>query len=348
MIPEERLRIAVPSKGRLRDASLAMLERAGLHFRVSGRRLFSVCSDTGTRIIFTNTADIPVLVAEGVVDLGITGSDQVLEKGVTVQEHRRLGFGKCRLSVAVHKDAPFESAADLAGRVVGAKFVRLARDYFAQQGVGDVHVIEIQGAVEVMVLLGLVDGIVEIVETGNSLVENDLIELDKVLEAEAVLIGAPEPRDPTLCEQLLRRVDGVMAASRYSLLEYNCPASRIDEAVAITPGFSSPTVAHLQDNEWLAVKVLVEEDDDPARDRRSRSHRLRGDSGDRAAARPTLRSAGPATPNLPRGHSLSAPGNAQAIACSRSGCDLGRTVSSRLVELPSRLPRNQGAALGAH
>lgn len=258
MIPEERLRIAVPSKGRLREAALTTLERAGLRFRVSGRRLFAVCTDTGTRIIFTNTADIPVLVAEGVVDLGITGSDQVLEKGVDVLEHRRLGFGRCRLSVAVHKDAEFRGARDLAGRVVGAKFVNLARAYFAEQGVADVHVIEIQGAVEVMVLLGLVDAIVEIVETGNSLVENDLVELEKVLDAEAVLIGAAAPRDSERRDQLLRRIDGVLAAARYTLLEYNCPSARIDEAVRITPGFSSPTIAHLQDEAWLSVKVLVE------------------------------------------------------------------------------------------
>ena len=256
MISDERLRIAIPSKGRLRDAALLTLERAGLRFKVSGRRLFSVCSDTGTRIIFTNTADIPVLVAEGVVDLGITGSDQVLEKGVDVVEHRRLGFGRCRLSIAVHKDAAYRTGADLAGKIVGAKFVNLARDYFERHKI--VHIIEIQGAVEVMVLLGLVDAIVEIVETGNSLLENDLVELERVLEAEAVLIGAAEPRDPELAEQLLRRIDGVLAAARYSLLEYNCPANRIDEATRITPGFSSPTVAHLQDKAWLAVKVLVE------------------------------------------------------------------------------------------
>lgn len=258
MLPNERLRIAIPSKGRLRDAAISMLERAGLHFRVSGRRLFSVCSDTGIRIIFTNAADIPVLVSEGVVDLGITGSDQVLEKGVKVVEHRKLGFGRCRLSVAVHKDAPFRSAADLAGRVVGAKFVRLAREYFDREGVADVHVLELQGAVEVMVLLGLVDGIVEIVETGNSLVENDLIELERVLEAEAVLIGSAVSRDTELRDALLRRIDGVLAAARYSLLEYNCPAERIDDATRITPGFSSPTVVPLQDPRWLAVKVLVD------------------------------------------------------------------------------------------
>lgn len=258
MIGDQSLRIAVPSKGRLRDPALSLLERAGMRFRVAGRRLFSVCSESGSRIIFTNAADIPVLVAEGVVDLGITGSDQVLEKEARVVEHRRLGFGRCRLSVAVHKDAPYRSTADLAGRVVGAKFVRLARGHFERQGVADVHVIEIQGAVEVMVLLGMVDAIVEIVETGNSLLENDLVELDRVLEAEAVLIGRPAPRHPQSCDQLLRRIDGVLMAARYSLIEYNCPAARIDEASRITPGFSSPTIAHLQDPAWLAVKVLVE------------------------------------------------------------------------------------------
>lgn len=258
MLSEEALRIAVPSKGRLRESALSLLERAGLRFRVSGRRLFAVCSDTGTRIIFSNAGDIPVLVAEGVVDLGITGSDQVLEKQAEVVEHRRLGFGRCRLSVAVHKDAPYRQPRDLDGRVIGAKFVKLARDYFAAEGVQGVHVLELQGAVEVMVLLGLVDGIVEIVETGNSLVENDLVEMAVVLQAEAVLIGNARPRDPVGRDRLLRRVDGVLAASRYTLLEYNCPAERIEEASRITPGYSSPTVQPLQDPRWLAVKVLVE------------------------------------------------------------------------------------------
>ena len=260
MAADSGLLIAAPSKGRLRERSLSLLERAGLRFRVAGRRLFSDCSATGARILFCNVADIPVLVAQGAVDLGITGSDQVAEKGLPVEVHRPLGFGRCRLSVAVHKDAPYRAAADLSGRVVGAKFVGLARAYFEREGVADVEVLEIQGAVEGMVLLGLVDAIVEIVETGSSLVENDLVEIDSVLSAEAVLIGHPSPRDPAACAGLVRRIDGVLAADRYSLLEYNCPASRIDEARAITPGFSSPTVQPLHDPEWLAVKVMVEKE----------------------------------------------------------------------------------------
>lgn len=258
MLGRERLRIAVPSKGRLRDASIELLQRSGLRFRASGRRLFAICNDTETRIIFSNTGDIPTLVEQGLVDLGITGSDQVLEKGVDVVEHQRLGFGRCRLSVAAHKDTDLRSPADLSGKVVGSSFANLAREYFARHGVDDVKVIAIGGAVEVMVLLELVDAIVEIVETGNSLVENDLVELWEVVSAEAVLIGNVEPRDAEARDRLLRRTEGVLAAQRYSLLEYNCPADKREEAARITPGFSSPTVQQLVDPEWLAIRALVE------------------------------------------------------------------------------------------
>ncbi len=258
MLGTDQLRIAVPSKGRLRDRSVEILRGAGLRFRLSGRRLFSICRDTDTRIIFSNVQDIPVLVAEGVVDLGITGSDQVLEKRVDVIEHQKLGFGKCRVSVAAHKDSPIRKPEDLSGKVVGSSFANLAADYFRDKGIEDVHIISIEGAVEVMVLLGLVDAIVEIVETGNSLLENDLVELWPVQTAEAVLIGNTTPRDTGGRDRFLRRVEGVLAARRYSLLEYNCPADKLEEATQITPGFSSPTVQPLVDTNWLAVRVLVE------------------------------------------------------------------------------------------
>lgn len=258
MLGTEKLRIAVPSKGRLRDDAIDILRGAGLRFRLSGRRLFSVCSETETRIIFSNTRDIPVLVAEGVVDLGITGSDQVLEKRVSVVEHQKLGFGRCRVSIAAHKDSSIRSPADLGGKVVGSSFPNLALDYFRDQGVDDVHVISIEGAVEVMVLLGLVDAIVEIVETGNSLLENDLVELWQVISAEAVLIGNDSPRDGVERDRFLRRVEGVLAARRYSLLEYNCPRERLEEATVVTPGYSSPTVQQQVDEKWFAVRVLVE------------------------------------------------------------------------------------------
>ncbi len=261
MLSDDGLRIAVPSKGRLHDPAVALLQRAGLRFRMSGRRLFSVCSDTDTRIIFSNAQDIPVLVHEGVVDLGVTGSDQVAEKGVDVTVHHKLGFGQCRLSVAVHAEATVQRPSDLSGKVVGTKFVNLARDWFAAQGARDVHLLEIQGAVEVMVLLGLVDAIVEIVETGNSLLENDLVELARIREDQAVLIGNAHPRDAEARDRLLRRIEGVLVAGRYSLVEYNCPAARIQQASRITPGFSSPTVQAPYPMLYQAVSHVISSDD---------------------------------------------------------------------------------------
>ena len=256
--PRPPLRIAIPSKGRLRDRAVELPVHAGLRVRPEGRRLHSVCSETGIAVIFAHTQDIPALVAEGAVELGITGSDVVLEKGVAVEEWRRLGFGRCRLSVAVHVDAPYQRAADLGGKRVGTKFTRLAAEFFAREGAHGVHMIEIQGAVEAMVPLGLVDAIVEIVETGTSLVENDLRELAKIVDAETVLIGTRAPHDAGARDRLLRRIDGVLVAARYSLVEYNCPAKVIDLARQITPGFSAPTIQQTGDPAWLAVKVLVE------------------------------------------------------------------------------------------
>ena len=252
------LRIAIPSKGRLRDRSVELLTRAGVQMRPEGRRLHSVCNETGIAVIFAHTQDIPALVAEGVVELGITGSDLVLEKNVAVEQHRKLGFGHCRLSVAVHVDAAYRRPADLGGKRVGTKFPRLAREFFADQGAHDVHMIEIQGAVEGMVPLGLVDAIVEIVETGTSLAENDLRELAEILRAETVLIGTRERRDVSARDRLLRRIDGVLVAARYSLLEYNCPTEAVARASAITPGFSAPTLQQTSNPAWMAVKVLVE------------------------------------------------------------------------------------------
>ena len=142
--------------------------------------------------------------------------------------------------------------------MVGTKFMHLARQYFEEHKVENVQLIEIQGATEVMVLLDLVDGIVEIVETGSSLREHDLIEIDQVLTAQAVLIGNDKPRDVALRDRLLRRIEGVLTADRHAMLEYNCPTEKLDEARRITPGYSAPTLQNTGDPNWLAVKVMIE------------------------------------------------------------------------------------------
>lgn len=255
--------IAVPSKGRLKDPAIDLLRRSGLRFRVSGRRLFSECAGSDHRLIFANTADIPLLVAEGMVDLGITGQDNVLEAGVEVTEHHTLGFGRCRMALAVHRDAEFALPAGLAGCRIGSSFRRITERFLAEQGVDNATVIPIKGAVEVTVLLGMVDAIVDIVETGNSLLENDLVEAATILHSEAVVVGSPSPSDPGQVAQMVRRIEGVLHADRYSLLEYNIRRSSIAAATEITPGFSSPTIQDMADPDWVAVKVLVPKDSVP-------------------------------------------------------------------------------------
>lgn len=255
---KDELRIAVPSKGRLKDQSIEILRKAGLQFRASGRQLFARCRDTGVMVIFSHAQDIPSLVQEGIVDLGITGSDLVIEKEAGVEVHIQLGFGKCRLSFASHVDSDCTEPADFSGRILGTKFVHLAERYFSENAIKNVKIVEINGAVEVMVLLGLVDGILDVVETGSSLREHDLLERASILEAQAVLIGNSKPRDAALRDTLLRRIEGVLLADRYSMLEYNCPVDKVAAAKAITPGYSSPTIQHTDSPDWVAVKGMVE------------------------------------------------------------------------------------------
>jgi ATP phosphoribosyltransferase len=254
------LMIAIPSKGRLMEQSVDLLRKSGLKFSIIGRKLFSLCKETGAMVIFVNAQDIPALVSEGVVDLGITGSDIVYEKGVSVIEHRRLGFGRCRLSFASHKDSAVRSAADFSGRTLGTKFITSAKNYFEEHSISDVRILEINGAVEVMVLLGLVDGILDVVESGSSLREHELAEREIILEAEAVLIGNSTPRNVHLCETLLRRVEGVVLAAHWSMLEYNCPSTLVDKAKEITTGYSAPTIQKTDSEAWVAIKVMVEKD----------------------------------------------------------------------------------------
>lgn len=254
----KELRIAVPSKGRLKEKAVSLLEKAGIKISESGRQLFATCKETGILVIFSNTKDIPVLVAEGVVDVGITGSDCVIEKSVEVIELLKLGFGKCRLSFASHKDSDIINAPDLSGKTVGTSFPVIAGQFCKDQGISDVRFVEIGGAVEVMVLLHLVDAVFDVVETGSSLRAHDLVERATALKSEAVLIGNDSPRNSELRDRLIRRIEGVLLAGRYSMLEYNCPADRLKEATLITPGYSSPTLQKTESDDWVSVKVMVE------------------------------------------------------------------------------------------
>jgi len=261
---ETRLRIGIPSKGRLAELAAQLLGDAGLCFRRSERSLFARCRDMPVEITFLRTDDIPVLTAEGAIDLGITGADLVAESGVELVHRLDLGIGSCRLALCVPDGAAVADPRDLAGRRIATSFPRITRAWLAERGV-DAHFIELSGSVEVMISLGVADAIVDLVETGSTLAANRLAVLAEIGRYETVLVQNGHCRDQPLADRIVRRLEGIVIARSWSLLEYNVPRDRLAEAEAITPGFKSPTVMSLEDPAWCAVRAMV---------RRSEAHAI--------------------------------------------------------------------------
>lgn len=254
--PERLLRIGIPSKGRLSEVVANLLHDAGLSFRRIERSLFARCRDMPLEIVFLRTADIPVLTAEGAIDLGITGGDLVCEAGVELVERMALGVGSCRLALCVPDTADIASPKSLQGRRVATSFPQITRDWLAQHGV-EVHLVELSGSVEIMVALGVADAVVDLVETGSTLAANRLRVLEEIGRYETVLVQNSSVVDPGMADRIVRRLEGVVIARSWSLLEYNVPRSRLAEAETITPGFNSPTISSLEDSDWCSVRAMV-------------------------------------------------------------------------------------------
>ena len=253
---ENLLRIGVPSKGRLAELAAQLLADAGLAFRRTERSLFARCKDMPVEVTFLRTDDIPVLVAEGAIDLGITGADLVAESGADVVHRLDLGVGTCRLALCVPEDAGIADPRALAGKRIATSFPRITRGWLATHGV-EARFVELTGSVEVMIALGVADAIVDLVETGSTLAANRLRILAEIGRYETVLVQNHRIADPALADRIVRRLEGIVIARSWSLLEYNVPRSRLAEAEKITPGFNSPTVMALEDADWCAVRAMV-------------------------------------------------------------------------------------------
>ena len=250
------LRIGVPSKGRLAELAAELLKDGGLSFRRQDRSLFARVREMPVDVTFLKTDDIPVLCAEGAIDMGITGSDLVEESGVEVDVRLALGVGRCRLAVCVPESSVITSPAELDGARIATSFPRATSNYLARHN-AQAHMVNISGSVEIMVTLGVADAVVDLVETGSTLAANQLRILDEIGKYESVLIQGKQQREAELADRVVRRLQGVVIARSYSLLEYNLPRKSLAEAEAVTPGFDSPTVNSLEDPEWCSVRVMV-------------------------------------------------------------------------------------------
>lgn len=252
----ENLRIGIPSKGRLAEGAAELLNEAGLKFRRQERSLFARVRDMPVEITFLRTDDIPVLCSEGAIDLGVTGGDLIEESHVNLVTRLRLGMGNWRLAICVPDDSNLREPADLAGKRIATSFPNVTKAYFARHGVTG-HVVELTGSVEVMISLGVADAIVDLVETGSTLAANRLSILDELGRYEALLVQNPATKHKQLADRVVRRLEGVVIARSYSLLEYNVPEAKLAEAEKITPGFESPTINKLEEPGWFAVRAMV-------------------------------------------------------------------------------------------
>ncbi len=251
------LRIGVPSKGRLSELAAELLKQGGLSFRRQERSLFARAGEMPIDITFLRTDDIPVLCAEGAIDMGLTGSDLVAESGADVITRLPLGIGRCKLALCVAEDSPITSPGQLSGKRVASSFPNVTRRYLAEHKANP-HLVQLGGSVEIMITLGVADAIVDLVETGSTLAANRLRVLAEIGKYESVLIQNKNRRESELADRVVRRLEGVIIARSWSLLEYNLPRAKLAEAEKITPGFNSPTVNSLEDPAWCAVRVMVQ------------------------------------------------------------------------------------------
>lgn len=261
MIPRgaSTVRFALPNKGRLSEPTLALIRRAGFAFRTKERMLYATCTTADVLFVFVRAEDIPLMVAHGAVDVGITGADLVREKRADVAELLPLDFGACRLCVAVGASTTGDDIAALRGATVTTSFPTITDEYFRRQGI-DVNCVEMSGSIEVTVALGIADAVVDIVETGDSLRENNLRVFREIGRYQTVLIAGKAVAGDERITRIRRRIEGILIANKYAMLEYNIPASRLKEAEKITPGYEAPTVSELDEKGWCAVKVMVEKD----------------------------------------------------------------------------------------
>ncbi|MEU4595536.1 MULTISPECIES: ATP phosphoribosyltransferase [Nocardia] len=251
------LRVAVPNKGSLSESAVSILSEAGYRKRTDSRDLTVLDLANQVEFFFLRPKDIAIYVGSGELDLGITGRDLALDSGSPVTERLSLGFGRSTFRYAAPAGEDWK-VEDLAGKRIATSYPNLVRADLARFGI-EAEVIRLDGAVEISIQLGVADAIADVVGSGRTLRQHNLVAFGESLcDSEGVLIertGAD--RDDRARNQLINRIQGVVFAQQYLMLDYDCPKSLLDQAAAITPGLESPTVSPMRDPDWVAVRALV-------------------------------------------------------------------------------------------
>ena len=260
-----QIRIAIPSKGRISEPSVNLLEKAGIGLvDNSNRKLFSKTFDSDIDVMFTRAADIPDYVADGAADMGITGKDLIAERDADVEILYDLGFGKTRLVIAAPEDSDIQSVEDLKNiKTVATEFPFLTSQYFKQKGI-DVKILALTGATEVAPLIGVADVISDLTSTGTTLKTNHLREIDTIFESSIVLIANKDSfkEKTTKINEIKLGISGVLHAEGKKLLMINVEKDKLEEIKAAIPGMGGPTISEIYgDAELVAVNSVISERD---------------------------------------------------------------------------------------
>ena len=252
------IRIAVPNKGSLADSSIAILKEAGYRQRVDARDLVLLDPENGVEFYYLRPRDIAIYVGSGELEAGITGRDLLIDSGAPAKEVLNLGFGGSTFRFAGSADREWKIS-DLAGKRIATAYPGLVANHLKDLKIS-AEVVRLDGAVESSVRLGVADVIADVVSTGNTLRQAGLkIFGEPILKSEAVLIKNASQSDGL--EILMRRLQGVVTARQYVLLDYDIPRSALDRACELTPGLESPTISPLQKADWVAVRAMVPRQD---------------------------------------------------------------------------------------
>ncbi len=256
----EKLKIAIQKSGRLSEKSVSILKEAGVSITNGERKLISLSSTFPLEILYLRDDDIPQYVTDRVADIGIVGENVFAEKGRDIGVVERLGFSKCRMSLAIPKQEAYSDFQYFEGRKIATSYPVILKKYLDEKGItAEIH--EISGSVEIAPGIGLADGIFDIVSSGSTLISNGLKEVEVVMRSEAVIIGrndlSTEKRE--ILDDLLFRMRSVRAATNNKYILLNAPNDKLEEIIALIPGMKSPTVMPLAESGWSSVHSVLNE-----------------------------------------------------------------------------------------
>lgn len=256
------LRIAIQSKGRLNEDSLALLQEIGISVDDSKRKFLSKSANFPLEVLYMRDDDIPQVVAAGTASLGIVGMNEVTEKGLDVEIVERLGFGGCRISLAIPKAVEYDGPQYFNGKRIATSYPNILRKFLDENGI-DAKIEVITGSVEIAPAAGIADAIFDIVSSGGTLVTNGLKEVEKVFYSEAVLIsgGNLSEEDKALLDEILFRISSVKVSRGKKYVLMNLPEASIEDAIKILPAMRSPTVMPLAAKGWVSMHSVVDADD---------------------------------------------------------------------------------------